>query len=99
MMKRIALFALTLALAGCSGMGQVQSSLDTFIGKPSTVAIGVFGFPRNVTIIVKRKVYIWTAPAGQDCTMRMVVDPGEIVRNVDVKGAQGQCEQFNKTAP
>ena len=97
-MERIALPALLVVLAGCSSMGPVQHSLNSFIDKPSTVAIGVFGFPRDVKIIVGRKVYIWTAPAGMDCTMRMVVDPNDIVRNVDVKGADGQCEQFNKTA-
>jgi len=27
------------------------------------------------------------------------VDPTEVVRNVDVKGAEGQCAQFDKAAP
>jgi hypothetical protein len=80
-------------------MGPVQDSLNSFIGKPSAVAIGVFGFPRDVQVIVGRRVYVWTARAGMNCTMRMVVDPGEVVRNVDVKGTQGQCEQFKQSAP
>lgn len=98
-MIKSAVLALAFLLTACSSTGQVQSSLNSFIDKPSAVAIGVFGFPSDVQMIVKRKVYVWKATAGKDCIMRMVVDPKDIVRNVDLKGDQGQCGQFDQRAP
>ena len=84
----------------------LRDQIAVFYGQPLSVASGRLGIPTGKMEMGDATVYSWhrgnvfsgyaTDEQPLECTVRLSVDAGGIVRQGDVDGNKGACDLFSK---